>query len=333
MTTRRPRIWSTDKVFALPPEQGIPVLVGILAYPTFLVYKSTAGSSKSDAAPLGTEEEEEAATGGSIGRALKWSKLLDAPSPPFVKMCVGQDCTKDGAPQAWDLVREVAPAGVAVVPVNCLGPCGKGPCGQAYAAGPDPGRACPLVLSPDDGFYDDDRRPPSPAVLPSGLVKPRVAAGRERRTKAFLSTEIKSPADARVLFRGMGYDDSELCGGRGFGVRVSSADDEVDGRHRRRSRADVEVLSTRQGFFDINRLDNILLQRIGYALLFIFVVGRFQLDDGADIVVPGSTASVPVWFLALAFFGATQIISVDPDENTYRPPKDDLEHPIPYSSQ
>ena len=143
----------------------------------------------------------------------------------------------------------------------------------------------------------------------------RVAKGRKRRANGFISTEIKTNSDARVLFRAMGYDDGELCGGRGY-------DGSGDVR---------EVTPTRAGPFDLNRLDNILLQRIGYALLFVFFSNRFELDGGADVALAEGVPPVPLWVLGLAFFGATQVISVNPDENTYRPPMDDLERPMPYA--
>ena len=138
----------------LPPEQGVPVLAGLLAYPSFLIYENLSGkaasggggdvqASKNDDGAL--EDE------GSIGRVLKWGKMQkeNPTSAPYVRMCVGQDCTKDGAVDAWEMVRQMAPQGVSVLPVNCLGPCGKGPCGEAYALDPDPNRRCPPKL--DDG--------------------------------------------------------------------------------------------------------------------------------------------------------------------------------------
>merc|ERR1712176_813091 len=102
------------------------------------------------------------------------------PSPPCVRVCVGQDCTKDGLPDAWTMVRTVAPRNVAVVPTNCLGPCGSGPCAMSIGLESDPNRKCPLVLLDNDGFYAMEGKPPPPAVLPSGIVKPRVAPNRKK---------------------------------------------------------------------------------------------------------------------------------------------------------
>ena len=274
----------------LPPEQGVPVLAGLLAYPSFLIYKNLSGSGGGDGQTSKNDEalEEE----GSIGRVLKWSKMQkeNPPSAPYVRMCVGQDCTKDGAVDAWEMVRDMAPQGVSVLPVNCLGPCGKGPCGEAYAMDPDPNRRCPLKLDDGDGFFDEGAAAPPPGVLPSGLVMARVAEGRRRLANGFISTEIKTNADARVLFRAMGYDDGELRGGRGY-----------DGSGGAR-----EVTSTRGGPFDLNRLDNILLQRICYAGLFVFFSNRFELDGGADVALAEGVPPVPLWVLGLAFFGARQ---------------------------
>jgi len=304
----------------LPPEQGVPVLAGMLAYPSFLIYRSLSGggaASGGDDGQASKKEDGALEDEGSIGRVLKWSKMQkeNPTSPPYVRMCVGQDCTKDGAVDAWEMVRDMAPKGVSILPVNCLGPCGKGPCGEAYALDPDPNRRCPLKLDDGDGFFDEGAAAPSPGVLPSGLVMARVAEGRRRLANGFISTEIKTTADARVLFRGMGFSDGELCGGRGY---------DASGGPR-------EVTSTRAGLFDLNRLDNILLQRICYAGLFVFFSDRFELDGGADVALAEGIPPVPLWVLGLAFFGATQVISVNPDDNTYRPPRADLESPMPYA--
>ena len=61
-----------------------------------------------------TTERSDGETGEArIGRAPRWSRR-EVPDPPYVRVCVGQDCAKDGAADAWGLVRSLAPRGVGV---------------------------------------------------------------------------------------------------------------------------------------------------------------------------------------------------------------------------
>lgn len=323
--TSAPRRDRSTRLGALPPEQGAPLLVALLSYPAFLVYKTTVAPGAARDGVEWTTERSDGETGEArIGRAPRWSRR-EVPDPPYVRVCVGQDCAKDGAADAWGLVRSLAPRGVGVVPVNCLGPCGKGPCALSYAAGPDPERR-PTPQEDGDGFFGGGDAPPPPSVLPTGIVRPRRPRGRRKLNGGAVSTEIRTTEDARVLFRSMGYADGDMCGGRGYASLTAGEGEGIP-----YPAPDYEVCPSRRGPLDLSRLDRIVVQRFLYLAFFAWASGRRDLDGAADLVLNDGLPAVPIWVLGALFFAATQLLSTDPVVDTYIPSKDDQNRPVPYA--